>query len=338
MIELEGAAKSLVLYTRDISIGGMFLEHDAPPPVGTRARVRMLSPDGGGVVRCTGTVVRRVLPGDEGEDALGPGFGLELVVASKATEHALEQIVERARRWANAGSPGHTLHERRLMDGSVMAPLPKSPDLERLEQLRSSLTAVMDPRALEAMVHCASADPEQIHEAFRHLARQSSAGTSTRIPAEMRSMAAEICLRIEHAYRNAYALATRERAPTLTDMSAAADTTTNGQLQSPAGADGQGDEPTPVPGLTEATDAELFSRSLALVQEERWTEALEPFAEVVRRHRTANLEAQLFVIQARHAEGVEDFDTALEHYEAALELVPDHPVASRELARMLEQM
>jgi hypothetical protein len=69
--------------TRDVSRTGAFLERAIPYPVGTQARLKLLLPDGGEPITCTGEVAS--VP-----DATEVGMGLKFLDISEKDQRRIE--------------------------------------------------------------------------------------------------------------------------------------------------------------------------------------------------------------------------------------------------------
>jgi uncharacterized protein (TIGR02266 family) len=81
-----------VLWTQDVSCGGLFVQTDEPPPFGSRVTVAIETPDGS--ISLTAEVVH-VLP-REVADQFGrsPGVGLQFVELSETESRAIERYVD----------------------------------------------------------------------------------------------------------------------------------------------------------------------------------------------------------------------------------------------------
>lgn len=82
-LEVTVGRDLLLLATRDVSRSGAFLEHAIPFPVGTKAKVQILLPDGGAPIACRAEVVN--VP-----DATEVGMGLKFLDISDKDQLRIE--------------------------------------------------------------------------------------------------------------------------------------------------------------------------------------------------------------------------------------------------------
>jgi uncharacterized protein (TIGR02266 family) len=81
-------------YSRDLSLGGIFLETQEPFPVGTDVKLEFPLPDVADKVVVNGKVVRMV---ERAEDAPGPypGMGVEFIETDEDTRAMLADFITR---------------------------------------------------------------------------------------------------------------------------------------------------------------------------------------------------------------------------------------------------
>lgn len=70
-LRVDGADEVVTYVTRNISSGGLFIETDAPLPIGTTVSLLIHVPSPDGQLQAEGTVVRSALPAEVGEGAPG---------------------------------------------------------------------------------------------------------------------------------------------------------------------------------------------------------------------------------------------------------------------------
>jgi uncharacterized protein (TIGR02266 family) len=91
-LELDGRASFEELWTRDISRGGMFVQTDEPPPLGTQVNVQVETPDG--EVGLMGEVVHVLDHLTARQFGQRPGIGLQFAPVDDEKRRAIESYVD----------------------------------------------------------------------------------------------------------------------------------------------------------------------------------------------------------------------------------------------------
>jgi hypothetical protein len=105
VVRIDSMPGLLELNTRDISLHGIFIESNAPPPCHERIAVQLPFPDGSGVVHLEGEVVRVVTTRQAAASGSTPGFGVTFAPVSEESRRDLERLLEHAQSGAAADVP-----------------------------------------------------------------------------------------------------------------------------------------------------------------------------------------------------------------------------------------
>jgi len=91
-LQLDGRASFEELWTRDVSCGGMFVQTDDPPEMGTKVRVRVTTPDG--EVDLMAEIVHVLDPETARRFGQSPGIGLQFAPVDETKRRAIESYVD----------------------------------------------------------------------------------------------------------------------------------------------------------------------------------------------------------------------------------------------------
>ena len=86
-LRIAGVNRYTKLETKDLSAGGIFVQTDYPPPVGTKVKIDLVLGPLETTIRVRGEVLRNGGPG-------GPGMGIEFKRLGKRKQRMIEQAVE----------------------------------------------------------------------------------------------------------------------------------------------------------------------------------------------------------------------------------------------------
>lgn len=111
-VEFEGSVRArcgswpdfLQLYSENISHGGLFIRHDAPPEDGTELVVEIEMPDGS-VLALAGRVAHAMTPEEAEAKGHPMGFGVEFVNVGQEQVSLLATLVKTAEQHASAPPP-----------------------------------------------------------------------------------------------------------------------------------------------------------------------------------------------------------------------------------------
>lgn len=81
-------------YSRDLSVGGIFLEAEHPYPVGTKLELELVLPEIAERLRIHGTVIR-VEPPESRQMGKIPGMGIQFDVMTSETKALLADFIAR---------------------------------------------------------------------------------------------------------------------------------------------------------------------------------------------------------------------------------------------------
>ncbi len=206
-IELQTWSELVTLYERDISCGGMYVETRDVPERDAEVTVRLVLPDDTGTIDFDGRVVHVVTEDQAGAGLQVPGFGLQFRGLTPDRRKVLEALIEQAE--AVMSDPSAQPPRVR---GRALTPVPglasgyritlSDSERRRLTEARAELIAIDKRSDLQILGLRTAPDRAQLRRAFDQLAQRWHPSVAHRdAPPEMRSLATEIFLRIERAYR-----------------------------------------------------------------------------------------------------------------------------------------
>ena len=207
-VKLESWDQYAVVYTKNLSRGGLFIRMSSPPPVGTALSVRLGLPDGN-VVEIEGEVAHVVAPERALEEGRQPGCGVRFVGFDEEQQRLFAALFARVKTgWQGQPETGTSATKggeprgpdgARVSDGAALCDQEHSLD-EDVAALRQEFARLRESDYFTMLRLGPDATPAEVRARFLDLAKEWHPTRYAFASEATRLLAAEIFILLRRAY------------------------------------------------------------------------------------------------------------------------------------------
>ena len=211
-IQCEIWGHAVELQTKDISLGGAFIQTGSPPPLYSGLEIGFRGPDGSSV-RVEGRVAHIVSPERAGVESRPFGFGVEFKRLAPEQTRTIQTIIDAARRCEspkqvqaqNKSGTADVSHVVKRIEPAARQPAaatkPSANEDDVLQRLRGELASLREKNCFGVLDLDSSADVSRTRAAFLRVSKEYHPDLYARFAnREIRSVATEIFIILKQAY------------------------------------------------------------------------------------------------------------------------------------------